>query len=320
MSSRVDVMTFTSISKAADQAHRIRNKFFRRGEERDFERLLGPTIDQTLAELRTLSADSLKEGDGTLQALASEYRVDVEKRPSSWEEVFQLELLAIKLLPGEMLMARLPIVEAKYKMAGLPALPAMKNPDDLKEASNRLLAMTVELQWNFRKSVLIQRSVAQLRNSLFWRFVIYLSVLLFISSWGYSNIFHLVILSMLMGLTGSFVSILRRIVRETPANGQNMISGVAYRDFTELEAGKNSVYYALLTGPIFGVVIMLILAGNILGSVGGDFVPEINAVLDQQPNAFQEAAKLMVWCFLAGFAEQLVPDVLDKLSGKAKSD
>ncbi|MFM9913725.1 MAG: hypothetical protein ACKVN9_09355 [Methylophilaceae bacterium] len=41
-------------------------------------------------------------------------------------------------------------------------------------------------------------------------------------------------------------------------------------------------------------------------------------VVGLQYDFTQEKSKLMVWCFLAGFAEQLVPDVLDKLAGKAK--
>ncbi len=317
-------MIITTISGLPNRMRRLRESIQKPIIEEDFEHLLGPTIDQTLAELRMLTLQHLKEEDPVLQKLANEYREEIENRPKSWQEVFQLELLTIKLLPDALLLAKLPIVSAKYKLAGFPEikLPEDVHIDSTNKARTLVLAMTAELQWNFRKSTLIQRSAKQLRSTVSWRVMRYALILSVASLMIKTPC--IVLISAIMGLLGSYVSILRRMMQSstTPPSLNN--HNISYRDFTEFEDGKNTVYLALLSGPIFGFIAMLLLIGKLLGSIGGDLMPDFTKAhhllavdfRDYDIEDIFQITKIMAWCFLAGFAEQLIPDVLDKLAGK----
>ncbi|MBI4987160.1 MAG: hypothetical protein HZC24_17880, partial [Rhodocyclales bacterium] len=67
----------------------------RRGlaERKAFERLMRPTIDQTLAEFHAFPEEDLRDESITARKIIAEYRDNKRKRPESWEEMFQLELV-----------------------------------------------------------------------------------------------------------------------------------------------------------------------------------------------------------------------------------
>ena len=91
----------------------------------------------------------------------------------------------------------------------------------------------------------------------------------------------------------------------------------------------NAGYYLWLSpllGAIFAVILTLMfIAGFLKGSVIPDFylssggkqgLSFFNFTWNTMPKTSEEYAKLFVWCFLAGFAERLVPDSVDRLASK----
>lgn len=96
---------------------------------------------------------------------------------------------------------------------------------------------------------------------------------------------------------------------------------------------------ALLTGPVFALFLFAFLAGGLIQISGltplfFDCTPPVDPkaaqacrnsplfVLDSRV-AFQtpfEGAKMLVWAFAAGFAEKLVPNVLDRFTGRVVED
>jgi hypothetical protein len=118
------------------------------------------------------------------------------------------------------------------------------------------------------------------------------------------------------GAIGGFVSVQQRI-QSAPTGGD------AIRGVLSLYDGWFSVYLSPLTGAISATILYLLFLGDFLK---GSMFPEIDAkgvagrVIDFQaffstigPKDGVEYAKLIIWAFIAGFAERLVPDTLNRL-------
>jgi hypothetical protein len=97
----------------------------------------------------------------------------------------------------------------------------------------------------------------------------------------------------------------------------------------ELEHGRYVVMSAPLFGAIFAVILYLLFVS---GYVSGDLVPKFLPSADStgalrfrefmdraQPLAVQDVGKVLIWSFLAGFAERLVPDALDRLVARQQA-
>lgn len=125
------------------------------------------------------------------------------------------------------------------------------------------------------------------------------------------------------GILGGFVSSQRRM-QSIPSDGDPLISVFG------LDSAGYYLWLSPLLGAIFAVVLALMfIAGILKGSVfpafhipmqrhaGLTFFTFTWATL---PISSEEYGKLFVWAFLAGFAERLVPDSLDRLSSKLAPD
>ena len=111
-----------------------------------------------------------------------------------------------------------------------------------------------------------------------------------------------IILMSLMGALGGFVSVQQRI--EKISTGQDPILTMF-----QLKDGWFAVHLAPLTGALFALVLFLIFDG---GLIRGSIFPDVNQIFQLSG----EFGKLLVWGFIAGFAERLVPDTLDNLVSK----
>lgn len=122
-----------------------------------------------------------------------------------------------------------------------------------------------------------------------------------------------------MGSLGGFVSMLQRL--------QKIGSGNTHLSLIEMEYGQHSILYqSLITGAIFATVLLVIFAGGLLR---GDLFPDYSTdnqagvgFIDFLRNASGNStqfAKLLVWSFIAGFAERLVPDFLDRVIARGKA-
>jgi len=136
-----------------------------------------------------------------------------------------------------------------------------------------------------------------------------------------------------VGLAGAITSIARRsnqIVASSPLEDDPVIQA------SGLQQGAASLFVAALTGPVFALILLVIFMGGALqiGDLTPAFLHELTPsncpTLHSRPadfKAFQyafwfttpfDAVKLLMWAFIAGFAEQFVPDILDSFTKTAE--
>ncbi len=108
-------------------------------------------------------------------------------------------------------------------------------------------------------------------------------------------------------------------------------------DTIQLDAGLSGVWLAPVYGAIFAKVLAMVFMGQMLDSLigvtgGGAAGPSSGAGGSAPPSLFPhflpnsilpasgaDYAKIMVWSFIAGFAEKFVPDVLDRITAKGRA-
>jgi hypothetical protein len=87
-----------------------------------------------------------------------------------------------------------------------------------------------------------------------------------------------------------------------------------------------TVRFTPIIGGIFSVVLFLIFASGLAsGSLFPTLTPQDGItdfksfIANLQPKGTIEWGKLLVWSFIAGFAERFVPDTLDRLIAKSEN-
>jgi len=122
----------------------------------------------------------------------------------------------------------------------------------------------------------------------------------------------------LLGAVGAFFSALTRLydIEELPA-------ALLQTEFHGL-GQKHLFMYCLIrpiTGVIGAIIFYFILSG---GLIAGDFFPEfscniddcgrsLSTILYRAPAEAEDYMKSLVWSFIAGFSERLIPDTLSSL-------
>lgn len=114
------------------------------------------------------------------------------------------------------------------------------------------------------------------------------------------------------GATGAVLSLQRRL-QSLPSYGESL------SDLVEL-SGRMTVRFTPIIGGIFAIVLFLIFASGLASGALFPTLPPKLSVSDfksfiehLQPETTIDWGKLLVWSFIAGFAERFVPDTLDRL-------
>ncbi len=115
------------------------------------------------------------------------------------------------------------------------------------------------------------------------------------------------------GILGGFVGSHRRIKDLTTA---------------ELKLLADSWWYASLSPFIGGVLALLMYMTLLSGLLSGDLFPQFaadsasapmsfQALFSQHAVGFEDYAKLIIWCFIGGFSERFVTDILSRFENSA---
>jgi hypothetical protein len=137
----------------------------------------------------------------------------------------------------------------------------------------------------------------------------------------FGNVFPVVPAVMALGALGATVSAQRRLQ-------DSFDQDASILNVTKYLRVPPSVYLVPVIGAIFAFVLMLVLTAGLFPT---DLAPQLSPVLAKPDGktwqmltvgpigSEVEYAKLLVYAFLAGFAERLVPDTLDRLAGVKKT-
>jgi hypothetical protein len=259
--------------------------------------------------------------------------VDANPKAMTWADVFALELAKLQAVPDAQLADQLLLMRGRYRDVignDAYALYAQTTASDLgtmtpTQLRAELFSLAQRLHYIYlfdppkesvRTKLAIWAALLALISTVTGVAVFYFYVLQHAgrTGAGFSPILP-VILAMFAGQVGGFISVQQRLQAATGVDP-------LFKEM-QLSAGWFSVVIvAPLTGAVFALVLYLMFAGELLkGGVFPDFAS--NHGLDNNGQlvtvGYKNWGLLLVWCFLAGFAERFVPDVLTRLTGNQYS-
>lgn len=307
-----------------------------------------------LAEFEATADEQAAGNPDTVQKLRStietiKARAELEKegqvrkadRPVTWDDVYVLEMYLVKILPPDALRRKAWIIRARYlgiagregyllynQAAVAPPPENAPGPGELTPEALRaeLITLLQDIYWLYR----LRTDWEERRNWLAKMFAVFsfavLLILVGLIGWSSGDnpeirklILSALPLVTLLGAVGGFVSLLRRLQSVS-------IEGSRLLGLIEMEYGKWSLLFqSLFSGSIFALLLLLIFAA---GLVKGDLFPDLHQLAARENDNFVallwplakgntgEFHKLLVWSFIAGFAEQFVPDILDQLTAR----
>jgi hypothetical protein len=307
---------------------------------------------QVLADYRMLPPSSPNDTPAEVEARKIAEEVG-KKEPSqrTWSDLFELEACVTKLEPEAILRRNAWSLRSKYKgiagksdadayEASNPPDPKTANVDELRADALRILS---EFHWIYAFNPLREQMRNSITRIVFWLTFGLLAIVLGMAWLGYDRrteqsvpVLPLVVS---MGMIGGFVSLQRRI-QAVPSTGDPILN------ITELSNSKFSVYLTPISGAVFAALLYVIFIGGLLqgplfpkisspaGACESPQVPGQAAVGQQEekcpavvsfsdfvkktaPASGAQFAILLVWSFIAGFAERFVPDTIDRLVNKA---
>jgi hypothetical protein len=249
----------------------------------------------------------------------------------TWGDTYVLERAVFVLLPNSEVHQRLWCVEARYRDAVgdstaydnyLKVEAPNLTPESDEHARARLDNLIREL---YRLYTVIECR-QNMRTSLSRKAVVFtffsLVALVSLTLWRVHDhrdtpilLFAIVFAS---GSIGGAVSFVRRL-QSLPNRGESL------GDLVELNGGSGQ-YFSPMAGGLFAIVLYILFAA---GLVSGALFPTLESssacasrISDFasaiHPSMVEEWGKLLIWSFIAGFAERFVPDTLDHLIARSE--
>lgn len=127
----------------------------------------------------------------------------------------------------------------------------------------------------------------------------------------------------LTGILGACFSVLQRV--------QRTMAGDPLVSLLSLRSARTHIFLSIISGAIGSLVVFAIFTGKM---VSGSLFPDIvnsrtpantggmlllyDFLKETGPASTADYGKLLVWVFIAGFAERFVPDILDRFVTSAK--
>jgi len=292
-------------------------------------------LDRLISRYRMLplearASDANREATELIEAI----RAQTEQRHPSWSDIAAVESALLTMLSGEDLRRFGWTLRAEFQRATnavaadqvlLKAYhdskpPELDNPDE-----TRLRADLLALQEQLHELYATRRVQIRARNLIAaWTVVLFaVAIVITLQLDKILKVEDTIVFDVFgVGMLGGLFSTLLRVQKFK-------VGGI--REATALsEAGNQiSVILAPAIGGAGAVVLFVLLAA---GFLKGAFFPELPVMTfgkgaDGLEDLFQmqlasstEAAKLYLLCFLAGFSERLVPDVMSRLSAMAEKE
>jgi hypothetical protein len=251
----------------------------------------------------------------------------------TWSDIHMLERYLLSRETVETLRRRAWFLRLKYRevvgQRAYDAYLASQPPSDVDATEAALRADLERLLSALHRSYTLLPLREQMRTGVIraigkWLLIVLLisiPFVVFFATTGQTLIAMAFVVA-LAGAAGGFMSLQQRI-QHVPTDGDPLIS------IFELQNGLASIYLAPISGAVFAVLLFFIFMAKL---VEGALFPNIAEVgLTLRPfwplwpdtvssyllatgqESTQTYAKLLVWSFIAGFAERFVPDTITRL-------
>jgi hypothetical protein len=249
----------------------------------------------------------------------------------TWGDAYMLDTAIAQMLPREYLHQRAWCLEVKYKDAvgnadAYDAFMKAETPHLVNETDEHLRARihnvirelyrlytVISCREDMREK--LSKSALKTLLIIVGVMVVVVATDYFFGSLHYFDVWCMVFTA---GATGGLLSLQRRL-QSLPSHGESL------SDLVEL-SGRMTVRFTPIIGGIFAVVLFLTFASGLAsGTLFPTLAPQDGVadfksfIANLQPKGPIEWGKLLVWSFIAGFAERFVPDTLDRLIAKSEN-
>lgn len=294
-------------------------------------------FDLLEAELRSKPAQAIEPKDETL---INEIRQKRQDCTLTWNDLYTFDLILTRLLPPERLAREVWSLRSRYRdvtsLREYEAYLASKPPDlagqveekDLRADTEYLLGQ-IYLRYamapiNQEVSDRISRGITFV--ILIGVAIIILAVLLNIMGVGGDTPPGTLVLALFIGAMGGLLSMQQRY-QSVPREGDPI------DNISELMQNWSRLFLPAISGAIFAALLYMLFIGGLLegdlfprliGSPGstnaGEGITLSGLFNEARPRAGSDYAKLVVWAFIAGFAERFVPDALSRFTSRREAE
>jgi hypothetical protein len=244
-------------------------------------------------------------------------------QPRSWSDAYEIEQMLVYLFDDETLKTELGVrtLEARRTLNPLLAghYASEKQEANCAERQRGLLARLVnDLQWRYTVNEVKRRYSQEITSRTGWLFAL---ALLFFGAWTAYVVLsesairdlNLLIFAALAGTWGAAFSMLASLKSRLQASEL---------DDMKLMRPWVMLLSRVLIGTGAGSALYFFLRSLLAGSA----FPQLTTLDPAAVVSFKDLALLIIWCFIAGFSEKLVPSILEKTearaatTGRAESD
>lgn len=239
------------------------------------------------------------------------------KQPRSWSEAYEIEQMLVHLFDEETLKTELGVRSLEARRTLHPPLADLYAREmtgaNSPERQRGLLARLVnDLQWRYTVNEVKRRYSQEITSRTGWLFAL---ALLFFAVWtaytvlskSASGDLHLLIFAALAGTWGATFSMLGSL--------KSRLTASELGDMKLMRPWVMLLSRALV-GTGAGCVLYFFLRSGLLG---GSAFPQLTTLDTADVVPRKDLALLIIWCFIAGFSEKLVPSILEKTEARAGS-
>jgi hypothetical protein len=287
------------------------------------------------AELRSIPAGRI---DADARAIVDETLRKSEEGSLCWDDLYVFDLMLSRLLPPEKLPRKVWSLRLRYRdvvdLQEYEAYLASKPPSIADSSKDREEELRADVDYLLGQ-IYLRYSIGpfgeRIRDRVSKRVAIVtlgglgiMGVVFVLNLIGVRETYSAALPTALFaGALGGLLSLQQRY--QSSARHGDPIEGVS-----QLAHNWPHVFLPAINGAVFALVLYMLMLGGLLS---GDIFPKFMKPDDNQnglvlleflkqgkPAAPSDYAKLIVWCFIAGFAERFVPDTLTRLISRTERD